>query len=90
MVSILVVLTLGIMAGWLIIRKPAIHRLNNHLLNGAIYLLLLLLGISVGINKEVIGNLGKIGVEAISIALASILGSLFFTTLLFRMIFKDK
>jgi uncharacterized membrane protein YbjE (DUF340 family) len=90
MVSILVVLTLGIMTGWLIIRKPAIHQINNHLLNGAIYLLLLLLGISVGINKEVIGNLGKIGVEAICIAIASISGSVFFCTLLFRMLFKGK
>jgi uncharacterized membrane protein YbjE (DUF340 family) len=90
MISILLVLSAGILAGLMIIRKPALHRLNNHLLNWSIYLLLFLLGISVGTNEEVIRNLGKIGYEAIAIALASIAGSVFLCGLLFKFLFNKK
>ena len=61
MVSILLVLSAGILSGIAVIRKPFLHKVNNELMNWAIYLLLFMLGISVGTNKEVIENLGKIG-----------------------------
>ncbi len=89
MLVILIVLSAGILSGLLLIKRPKIHRFNNHLLNWAIYLLLFLLGLSVGTNKEVIQNLGKIGYEAIAIAIASILGSVLFSGLLFKLLFKQ-
>ncbi|MEI6276177.1 MAG: LysO family transporter [Prolixibacteraceae bacterium] len=90
MISILLVLSSGILVGLMIVRKPRLHLLNNHLLNWSIYLMLFLLGISVGTNEEVIKNLGKIGYEAVAIALASIAGSVLFSGLLFRFLFKQK
>ena len=89
MIIILVVLSAGILLGLLIIRKPRLHQFNNHLLNWAIYLLLFLLGISVGTNDEVIQNLDKIGYEATAIAFASIAGSVLVSGLLFRILFKQ-
>jgi uncharacterized membrane protein YbjE (DUF340 family) len=89
MISILLVLSAGILIGLLIVKKPKLHQLNNNLLNWAIYLLLFLLGISVGTNKEVIQNLGKIGYEAIAISVASIAGSVLLSTLLFKFLFKQ-
>jgi len=59
-------------------------------MNWAIYLLLFMLGISVGTNKEVIDNLGKIGYEAVAIAIASISGSVLLAALLFKVLFKQK
>jgi uncharacterized membrane protein YbjE (DUF340 family) len=90
MISILIVLTAGILVGLMIVSKPGLHRINNHLLNWSIYLLLFLLGISVGTNEEVIRNLGKIGYEAIAIAVASIAGSVLFSGLLYRFLFNKK
>jgi uncharacterized membrane protein YbjE (DUF340 family) len=90
MISILIVLTAGILVGLMIVSKPGLHRINNHLLNWSIYLLLFLLGISVGTNEEVIRNLGKIGYEAIAIAVASITGSVLFSGLLYRFLFNKK
>lgn len=90
MINILLVLSAGILAGLLLIRKPGMHRLNNHLLNGSIYLMLFLLGISVGTNQEVIANLGKIGFEAVAIAVASIAGSVLLSMLLYHRLFKGK
>ena len=88
MISILLVLSGGIVLGLLLVNNPVFHRINNHLLNWSIYLLLFLLGISVGTNDEVIRNLDKIGYEAITIALASIAGSVLLSALLFKLVFR--
>ena len=75
MISILAVLSAGILIGFFLVGRPIWHKRNNNLMNLAIYVLLFLLGISVGTNQEVIGNLGKIGYESVAIAVASIAGS---------------
>jgi uncharacterized membrane protein YbjE (DUF340 family) len=90
MISILLVLSMGILVGLLIISKPKLHLVNNYLLNWSIYLLLFLLGISVGTNAEIIRNLGKIGYEALTIAIASIAGSVVLSQILFNLLFKKK
>jgi uncharacterized membrane protein YbjE (DUF340 family) len=90
MINILLVLAVGILVGLLIISRPKLHKVNNHLLNGSIYLLLFLLGISVGTNAEIIRNLGKIGYEAATIAIASIAGSVVLSKMLFNLLFKKK
>jgi uncharacterized membrane protein YbjE (DUF340 family) len=89
MIAILVVLSAGILLGLLIVEKPKLHLFNNYLLNWAIYLLLFLLGISVGTNREVIQNIGKIGYEAIAIGIFSIAGSVLLSAILFKFLFKQ-
>jgi uncharacterized membrane protein YbjE (DUF340 family) len=89
MLSILLVLSAGILTGLLLIRKPVLHKINNELLNWSIYLLLFLLGISVGTNDAVVKNLGKIGYEAIAIAIASITGSVLLSGFIFKLLFKQ-
>lgn len=89
MIAILVILSTGILLGLLIVKKPKLHLFNNHLLNWAIYLLLFLLGISVGTNREVIQNIGKIGYEAIAIGIFSIAGSVLLSAILFKFLFKQ-
>lgn len=89
MITILLILTLGILVGLVLANKRRIHLLNNHLLNMAIYLLLFLLGISVGTNQTVIENIGKIGLEAVAIAIASIAGSVLLCAILFKFFFHQ-
>lgn len=88
MISILLVLLAGIVTGLMIVRRPKLHRINNHLLNWSVYFLLFLLGITVGTNREVINHLGKIGYEALAIAMASIAGSVLLSGLLFKLLFR--
>jgi uncharacterized membrane protein YbjE (DUF340 family) len=88
MISILLVLSGGIVLGLLLVNKPVFHRFNNQLLNWSIYLLLFLLGISVGTNQEIVRNLYKIGYEAITIALASIAGSVLVSAFLYKLVFR--
>ena len=89
MIAILIVLSAGILLGLLIVKKPKLHLFNNHLLNWAIYLLLFLLGISVGTNREVIQNIGKIWYEAIAIGIFSIAGSVLLSAILFKFLFRQ-
>ncbi len=88
MISILVVLSAGIFVGFLLVGRPIWHKRNNNLMNLAIYVMLFLLGISVGTNREVISNLAKIGYESLAIAVASIAGSVLISTILFKLLFK--
>ena len=43
-----------------------------------VFILILLMGIKTGINKDVISNLGTFGIQAVLIALAAIVGSVIF------------
>ncbi|MFQ7040311.1 MAG: LysO family transporter [Barnesiella sp.] len=53
-----------------------------------IFLLLFFMGISIGNNKEIIHNLGGLGLQAIIIAVASTTGSVLLAWLLFRTLFN--
>lgn len=53
-----------------------------------IYILLFFMGLSVGVNPEIISNLGDLGLSAILITLFSISGSILFSFLFAKRIFK--
>lgn len=71
--------------------------LNNKLFNKTpvvitvlIWLLLLLLGIEVGSNKELIKSLGEIGIDALLITIGAVAGSVLFSWLLWKVIHREK
>ncbi|MCE1198870.1 MAG: lysine exporter LysO family protein [Marinilabiliales bacterium] len=88
MTPILLSLLAGILLGLLLLRKPLVLKFSNRLFSLSVYMLLFLLGVSVGRNKEVMSNLGKIGYEALVIAVASIAGSVLLSTLLYHRLFR--
>jgi uncharacterized membrane protein YbjE (DUF340 family) len=53
-----------------------------------IFLLLFVLGLSIGSNSLIINNIGKFGWQAIVLATLSILGSLLASFLVFHLFFK--
>lgn len=55
-----------------------------------IWVLLFLLGVEVGTNPDIIAGLGTIGVEALIITVAAVLGSALVALLLWRYIKKSK
>lgn len=56
----------------------------------AIFALLFLLGVSVGINRQIMDNLATLGVEALVITIGALAGSLFFAWLIYRYFFASK
>ena len=88
MITVLLVMLAGIAIGYVINRFPKVIRVNDKLISWAIYLLLLLLGISVGLNQTIIQNLDKIGLQAAIITLGAITGSVLTLWLVYRLWFQ--
>ena len=59
------------------------------LINYAIFLLLFLLGITIGANEDVMNNLDSIGLEALLITLAAIAGSVLCAWGVYRFFFMS-
>jgi hypothetical protein len=88
MISVLLVMAAGIIVGAFIHKKPLLVKINDQLISLAIYVLLLLLGISVGLNKTIVQNIGTLGYQALVITLGAVLGSVLFSWLVFRIFFS--
>lgn len=87
-------LIIGIMFGGIgigyLLRKIAFLQKLNTSISITIYLLLFLLGISVGNNDTIMNNLGTLGLEAFLIALAATLGSVIAAWVVYRFFFRKK
>ncbi len=79
----------GIGIGYLLRKIAFLEKLNKSI-SLTIYLLLFLLGISVGNNDTIMNNLGTLGGEALLIALAATLGSVTAAWGVYHFFFKEK
>ena len=56
--------------------------------DGAVYLLLFLLGLSVGSNRIIIANIGRLGLQALILTTGAVTGSVLLASLLNRWAFR--
>jgi uncharacterized membrane protein YbjE (DUF340 family) len=89
MVIILIVLTAGIILGFLMRKHERMIRTADRIMNWTIYLLLFLLGISVGVNETIISNIHTIGVRALVLTAGAIVGSVIVSYIVSRFLFRD-
>ncbi len=54
-----------------------------------VFVLILLMGIKTGSNKEVIANLGVYGLQSLLITVCAIIGSILFAVLFEKLLFRD-
>ncbi len=87
MFIVLAIIIVGVLLGTQI-RSAHAPALFSKLLNIIIYILLLVMGISVGGNERIVSNLSTIGLNATIIALGAILGSITFAAIIYNYIFK--
>lgn len=90
MATVLLIMLAGILTGFAVNRFPLVVKLNDKLISWAIYGLLFLLGISVGLNKTIIQNLDKIGIQAFIITIGAIAGSVLTLWILYRFYFREE
>ncbi len=76
MIVVLLCLAAGILVGALLRRSERFLKVIDQLTVWFIYVFLFLLGTSVGLNREIIAQFGRLGLQAIVIALACVIGSL--------------
>lgn len=90
MFTVLIIMSLGILAGFLVRNKPKVIIWNDRAVSAAIYLLLFLLGVSVGGNQQIMGNLGSLGLRALSLAFGAIVGSVGLSYLTYKWFFAGR
>jgi uncharacterized membrane protein YbjE (DUF340 family) len=90
MPEIIILLAVGIAIGWLIRKKQKLAGIIDRLLVWAVYLLLLLLGIGIGTDKEIVRQFSTLGLQAIGISLLSIAGSIAGAVICYRLFFEKK
>lgn len=90
MLTVVIVMALGIVAGYFLRTKPKITSLADRLTMWAIYLLLFLLGVAIGINEIIVKNLHELGLKALYIAIGGIAGSVLLAWFVYHFWFKQK
>ncbi|MEI7523578.1 MAG: LysO family transporter [Mariniphaga sp.] len=90
MVIILLIMLSGVIFGIVFGRYPLTLKINDKLLNVAICILLMLLGIAVGSNEKIIANLYSIGLQGFIISLGAIAGSVAFCYVIYKAFFQLK
>lgn len=90
MTFIFLALATGTLLGYLLRRHSRIHDLGSHVTILSIYVLLFLLGLSVGADEAIARSLYQLGLEALVLSLAGLSGSVLMAWALGRWLFKGK
>ncbi len=90
MITVIAIMFAGILFGYLIRSKSLLIKINDKLIMYAIYLLLFILGISIGANEIIMKNLPTLGLKALAITLGGVLGSIGLAWFTFVRFFKTK
>lgn len=90
MIIVLVLMIVGMICGYILKEKKKILQLAEKMTTAIIFVLLFMLGIGVGLNKKVISSIDTIGWQAAVITIGTIVGSLIFACITFRIFFTSK
>ena len=90
MIPVLLFMTIGFILGYVLRNKSKFILFSNKATTLIIYLLLFLLGIGVGLNKTIVSNMAKIGLQAILITFGAVLGSLILAYITYTLFFIQK
>ena len=88
MVEILIIMFSGIVLGFIFRKKRSLITAADKLAGWSIYLLLFLLGLSIGNNELIITNFGQIGFNSIMLTLSGISGSVILSFFAYKLLFK--
>ncbi len=87
---IILSILIGSMVLGYLLRKKLNAKLLDRLLLYSIFLLLFLMGVAIGSDEKILSSLPILGMNALYLALASILGSIIFAWFIYQKWFKSK
>jgi uncharacterized membrane protein YbjE (DUF340 family) len=90
MILVIVFLIAGVLTGYLIRNHRRLIVVASRLTDGAIFLLLFFLGLSVGMNQQVVASFSSIGLQSFMITLLAVLGSVLVTFLFHHLFFRKR
>ena len=83
-------LVIGIFLGYFLRNQSRILWISSRLTDGAIFLLLFFLGVTVGMNEKIISNFQSIGLQSLIITLFATIGSIAVTYVFYRIFFSKR
>jgi uncharacterized membrane protein YbjE (DUF340 family) len=90
MLTVILIMTAGMIAGFLLRRRKELYKRLDQTVSIVIYLLLFLLGLTVGQNRTIVENFHLIGVKALLITLAAVAGSVILAAVAYRFLFQKE
>lgn len=90
MLTVIIIMTAGIALGVVARKHGKLLAFIDKIITYAIWLLLFLLGLSIGTNEVVIRNIGQLGLQALVVAVSAVACSIFLAYFLFLFLFKDE
>jgi uncharacterized membrane protein YbjE (DUF340 family) len=90
MITVVLVMSAGIILGYIIRNKTAIIKFNDKLVLWAIYILLFVLGAAIGTNETIVKNLPTLGFKALIITLGGVIGSVLLGWFTYTVFFRSK
>ena len=83
-------MTVGMVLGYFLSEKKTFISISNKFVTIAIYLLLLFLGISVGLNDTIISEFDTIGLQAVIITFGATFGSVILAYFVYRFFYMGE
>lgn len=90
MLTVVAIMTAGMLVGFLIRKKSMLIKVNDKLIMYAIYLLLFILGLSIGANEVIMKNLPTLVLKALALTLGGVIGSILLAWFTYVRFFKSK
>jgi uncharacterized membrane protein YbjE (DUF340 family) len=90
MLTVVAIMTAGMLVGYIIRKKSMLIKINDKLIMYAIYLLLFILGLSIGANEVIMKNLPTLGLKALALTLGGVIGSVLLGWFTYVRFFKSK
>ncbi|MEY1640171.1 LysO family transporter [Tenuifilum osseticum] len=89
MITVVSIMAGGMLLGFLIRAKQRIVSGNEKLITYAIYLLLFMMGVSIGSNEQIMNSLSTLGIVALIVSMGAIIGSILTGFVVFKLFFKN-
>ena len=90
MFTVVIIMAAGMLTGFLLRKRKKLISSSEKLVMWAIYLLLFLLGVAIGVNDQILERFAELGFQALAITLGGIAGSIFMGWIVFSVFFRDK
>ena len=90
MITVVAIMTAGMLVGYIIRKRTTLIKINDKLVMYAIYLLLFILGLSIGANEVIMKNLPTLGLKALALTLGGVIGSILLGWLTYVRFFKSR
>lgn len=90
LITVIGIMGAGILLGFLLRQRKKLMSVNEKLITYAIYLLLFMMGVSIGSNEQIMNSLSSLGITALLVSAGAVAGSILLGFFVSKIFFKSK